>query len=210
MLELLLLTAAISLDGLAVGATYGLRGIVLSRSAYGVVGLSTAILLGLSMGAGVALGSRLPIHCAHLAGACILGAIGLWHVLSSWAASRRRGGGQPLSRLFRLKITSLELVVQIRYDPAVADRDRSGIIDTREAVALGAALGLDALAAGVGAAMSGISLWVIPLAACACVATVGIGHLGMLSVCGTKELHWPYSALPGLLLIVVAVCRPWV
>ena len=67
------------------------------------------------------------------------------------------------------------LVLNVLREPAEADLNRSGGIDLKEAYVVGLALALDALGAGLGAAMSGYSLVFTPLC-------VGIAEFVMLNL----------------------------
>jgi len=214
LLQMLLLALAISLDSLSVGFTYGLRGIRMSGAAHAIIATTSGVLMWLSMAAGSVLASMAP-GLATTVGASLLLLLGAWHVLAARAQTLRRRAGdgtqQVVGRtLLRLHLAPLGLVIEILHDPALADADRSGVIDTREAGILGVALGLDALGAGAAAALMGISYWVVPLAALACCLLVTAGQqLACLIRRGGRSTRfaWPYTALPGLILIALGIAR---
>jgi len=165
--SLVLLAVAVSLDSLMVGLLYGLRGIRLPWGAAAIVSLATALLLAAAMGAGRALAAGLSPLLADRLGAAVLAGTGLW-ITRQTLRSRRgaaREASPPLHRVWRLRLGSVGIVVEILREPAAADLDRSGHINPVEALLLGVALALDSAAAGLGAAMTGYSPVGLPVAA---------------------------------------------
>ncbi len=172
----LLLVVALSLDSLGVGVAYGLRGIRLPWTLYVIVALCTGVLMTASMVAGGRLAACLSPGLARRLGGLVLVGVGLWQLHQGWQAYRRRlAPAERPRQVLRLGVRSLGLVVQILVEPAAADVDRSGEIESPESVALGLALGLDSLGAGAGAALAGYSPLVVPLVALGCAASVWLG-----------------------------------
>jgi len=206
------LAVALSLDSLGVGVAYGLRRIRLPRSLYLIVALCTGALMGLSMTLGGHLSGYLAPVIARRAGGVILVLVGVWQLYQGWQSYRQRlaapGNGEAAipRQVLKLDLHSLGLVVQILVEPAAADFDRSGEIDTAESVALGLALGLDSLGAGFGAAMAGYSLAVVPVVAITCAAFVKLG-LGAAGRPATDRLTRKAFFLPGVLLMLLGFLR---
>ncbi|MFB5082851.1 sporulation membrane protein YtaF [Symbiobacterium thermophilum] len=207
--SLVLLAAALSLDALMAGLLYGLRGIRVSPGAAAIVSGATALLLGAAMGAGAFLAARLPPAAAQQAGAAILAATGLWitaQTLRSHPGARRRAGEPTPRRVWRLRLGSVGIVVEILREPSVADLDRSGHINPAEALLLGVALALDSVAAGLGAGMTGFSPLGLPLAA-------GVTSFGLLSAGSRLAGHLPlrlggrWAALHGVMLALLGLYR---
>jgi len=202
-----LLVIALSVDSLGVGVAYGLRGIRLPLTSYVIMALCTGTLMSLSMAAGGWLGRLITPGLGHLVGGLVLVGVGFWQLLQGWNSYRREIAGPREPRpLLRLGIPSLGLIVQILVEPGAADVNRSGEIDAAESVALGVALGLDALGAGLGAAMTGFPPVTVPLVTLACVMFVGLGlALGRLP--SRSELVRKSFALPGVLIIGLGLLR---
>lgn len=167
---------AVSFDGLAVGALYGAKRLCVPSMSLVSVSALTGALMSCSMKAGRLLGGLASHEGAGFWGGVIMVGLGTWQ---GWQTclemlnekTRVTAGDAPpayrphaLSRHPRLAGT----VVQILREPLAADQDSSGVIDSRESIALGLALGLDAFAAGFGASLSGFSLLIVPLVAVAC------------------------------------------
>lgn len=207
----LALVVALSVDSLGVGAAYGLRGIRLPWTFYAVAALCTGALMGLSVGVGSHLAGCLAPVLARRVGGVVLVGVGLWQLYQGWC-SYRRGLARPGQSsagprpVLRLGIRSLGLVVQILVEPVAADVDRSGAIEPAESLAVGAALGLDSLGAGLGAAMAGFPLAVVPFVAASCAAFawlgVAVGRRAVLA--GLVQRGF---AVPGALLVILGLLR---
>jgi len=204
-----LLVLALSLDGLGVGVSYGLRGIRLRWTTYLIIGACTALLMAVSMAAGEGITRIVSPSSARLAGGIVLVGVGLWQLLQTWRVYRlelgARGNPKPV---VKVGIPYLGLVIQILVEPCAADADRSGDIDTVEALAVGTALGLDALGAGLGAAMAGFPVALVPLVSAGCIAFVGLGLiLGRRP--SPTTLARRAGTLPGLILVGLGLLRLW-
>jgi len=165
-LSMAALALALSVDGLAVGLAYGIRRIEVSRYMLALIAVCTFLLMGISIQLG-GLAAELfsPLLARRLGGGVLVG-VGLWQLAQGLLERAGARGDSPDPRvLVRLRIRSLGLVVQILRDPCGADLDGSGSIDGGESILLGVVLGLDAVGAGFGAAMTGCSYWLAPVAA---------------------------------------------
>lgn len=149
-----LITLALSLDGFFVGAAYGLRRIQIPVRSLCIVALCTGVGMAVSMLLGDLAGEVISERTTQLIGAIVLGVLGLWQLVQGWIEYAANGCAhkeEPV--LFRVQVKALGVVIQLLREPTRADADRSGVIDPKEALVLGMALGMDALAAGFGAAM---------------------------------------------------------
>ncbi len=190
--------------------TYGLRKIRLTLLAYLILGAMSGVLMLVAVAAGNALGGALPSRTASALGALTLLGLGLWHLAGAWRTSLQVNGADGVSEtpLLRLRVPPLGIIVQILRDPSEADIDHSGRIDSREAGALGLALGLDAFAAGLGAGFSGVGFSVALLVFIACPAFVAAGQFLGIVLGGIHHLaRWPWTAVPGALLLCLGVAR---
>ncbi|MDF2629570.1 MAG: hypothetical protein K0R39_3401 [Symbiobacteriaceae bacterium] len=219
-LSLALLALALSLDSLTVGLLYGVRGIKLPWAAMLVVSGASGLLLSGAMSGGRVLSDALPAGIAQRLGALLLVGVGLWITYQTWRSHGRPGAkaprpadpepsppipGGPL-KVWRLRLGSIGVVIEILREPGAADLDRSGHINLTEACFLGIALALDSVAAGLGAAMAGFSPLGLPLAAAG-------GSLGLMLL-GSRaarllpfKLEGPWAMLHGVVLVALGLYR---
>lgn len=223
-----MLAMAVSLDGFGAGVTYGLRKTRIPLLSVLIISLCSGLVLGVSMQAGTLLQRFLTPSVASVIGAVILILLGLW---SLYQQIRRRcepeeettqGGvraGNPSLKVrmasqeqlqrtvFSLEIPRVGVVIQILRSPGKADLDDSGSISSWEAMWLGIALSLDALGAGIGAAMLGFS----PLGTAAVVALFS-GIFLLLGIriglrFAAKGGMRVISYLPALMLIIMGIMK---
>lgn len=200
------LVVALSLDSFGAGLAYGLRSVRLNPAGYLVIAMCTAALMGASMAAGSGLAALISPVLARRLGALLLIIVGIWQLGQGWNSYRASLDASSPTGLVRIGIRPLGLIVHILVEPTQADRDRSGAIDTSEALALGLALGLDALGGGLGAAMAGFSWLAVPLVAAACPLFVGLGQR-VVRLPAHRWLAGKAFALPGLLLMTLGLIR---
>jgi putative sporulation protein YtaF len=218
--SVMLLALALSLDSFTVGLLYGARGIKLSWGAMLVVSLATGLLLAAAMTGGRLVAAVLAPHLAQRFGAILLTGVGCWVTYHTWRGQRQGGtppdraaepeeasapaGLQP--RVWRVRLGSVGIVIQILREPGAADMDRSGHINLLEAWVLGVALALDSVAAGLGAAMAGFSQVGLPIAAAGgSLALMVIGSRGAGFLPFRLEGRW--SLLHGLVLVGLGLYR---
>lgn len=111
-----------------------------------------------------------------------------------------------LKEMFTLKIKPLGIIVQIFKEPLKADFDASGTISYYEAVFLGLALAMDAFGAGFGAALTGFSPLLIPLA-CGITKFIFVSTGNMLGAQHSGWLNKKTAYIPGLILIFLGVMK---
>ena len=221
-LTLFLLAFAVSLDSLGVGVTYGLRNIRIPLKSVLVIAFCSGAVMFISMEIGTGLAALLPVEVANTIGAAILIGIGFWALYSSQGAKNGRvevddnhqshpdQAVDTLSKkVLAIEIKRFGLVIQILKKPVMADVDRSGTITIGEAILLGCALSLDALGAGLAAAMIGLSLWTAPLviaimSAAFLLTGLRIGFRFQQTTL-LRRLHY----IPGSLLILIGLSRFW-
>lgn len=215
---LLIIALSVSLDGFGVGLLYGARGIRIPAGSLLIIAGCSGVLLYAAMLLGGRLALVLSPKAAAAAGAVILMAVGLWSIAQlfrSQGADRTAGPAaeacaasgedrfapsRPARPVFRLELETAGIVIQILRTPAAADMDRSGNISAAEAAVLGLALSLDAVGAGVGAALVGYGA----PATAFCIAAAS----GLFVFAGTAlgrktagRLGRRLAALPGFLLV---------
>jgi putative sporulation protein YtaF len=156
---LFFLVIAVSLDGFGVGVSYGMRKILVPKSALAVIMVCSGIVVLVSMMVGTMMHAFLSVSFAKVIGGSILIFIGIFSLINTIRSQIKRVDEKehPSTpnnfQSFRTVITT----------PDKADLDRSGTISIGEAILLGTALALDAFGAGIGAAILGYSPIYTPL-----------------------------------------------
>ncbi|SJZ40126.1 sporulation membrane protein YtaF [Selenihalanaerobacter shriftii] len=217
-ISILILALAISLDGMVVGVTYGLRKIEIPILSLCIISLTSAISVLVSMVLGKVISTFLSVKLAENLGGLLLVIIGLWILYQSVRTilidqtldsdvlikDNSINDDRPL---FKFKIKSLGIVIKILSEPVKADLDYSGVISKVEAVFLGFALALDAFGVGFGAAMTGYAPLLTTI-------SVGISKFICLSLglyIGAKfdvnKINYKTTLLPGILLIILGVLK---
>ena len=228
LVSVFLLSLAVSLDSFTVGASYGMRNIRIPvRSVLVIAACSFWTVLFIMTGGGSLLAWMAPAWGQRM-GALILCLVGLWSLWnvrravreerqSTWTVPLTESADMrphvPEHRLRTLtfrrmwEIHLFGYVIQVLKKPDMADMDRSGLITATEALLLGLALSLDAMGAGVGAAMVGFSPWLTALL---------IGSFSCLFLLaglrtGFRLAAWKWirqaSFLPGVLLILLGFSK---
>ncbi|WP_047984420.1 sporulation membrane protein YtaF [Ornithinibacillus californiensis] len=151
---LLFLVIAVSLDGFGVGVTYGMRRILVPKSALAIIMVCSGIVVLLSMVIGTMLNSFLTVSFAKTIGGTILICIGLFSLINTIRSQVKKEDEANPSTMSPNNFQSFRTVLTT---PDKADLDRSGTISIGEAILLGTALALDAFGAGIGAAILGYS-----------------------------------------------------
>lgn len=217
------LALALSIDGLAVGVAYGMRRIRVPVRSLLMIGLCSAACFAVALMLGDVAAAVIGLGAPHFIGAAILIGLGLWHIGKGWEESRAReaaagagdhgavpdrdrDGSSDFGTLLRIRVRGLGIVVQVLREPGRADLDRSGAIDVGEAVVLGTALGLDALAAGFGAAFVGFGFSVVAVVACAQLLVTWFG-LWLGREHGARWLGEKGFYVPGVILILIGLLQ---
>jgi putative sporulation protein YtaF len=211
--SLAVLALAVSLDGFGVGVMYGLRKIRIPVISISIIALCSGIVIFGSMQLGVLLLQFLPPVYTREIGALILIIIGLWSLFQmimqkygDTADTENTVAGE-MNPVVYIELKTLGLIIQILKSPSAADIDRSGNISASEAALLGIALSLDALGAGIGAALIGFNPL---LTACMIALSSGIFlFFGLRLGFAFSGIHWVrrLSFLPGCILIMMGIIK---
>jgi putative sporulation protein YtaF len=207
---LALLSLVVSLDGFTAAISYGARRIRLSPLAVIIVSLTSGLSIYLAMTLGLGLGGLMNPALRRYLGSGLLMSLGgyvLWQQHRGITSERCQAVARVQRRepIARINLRALGLVIEILHDPTAADRDQSGVISWQESFALGAALALDALGAGIGAALTGL-----PAAATAL--TVGLAKVAALLLgweagyrFAAQLARYRLGFLPGLMLFCLGL-----
>lgn len=178
LLQILVLVVAISVDAFSAGFAYGVGKVRMPFLSMLIVSAVSAVMLGVSIGAGYLLGGYLPGELPGLAGFGILFLLG---AVKLFSRSGKKEAGE-------------------------ANRNGDALLSAAEAAALGAALSLDSIAAGIGVGVGTVHMfWSVPVALFVNVGMMWAGgKLGkMLSGKITANVDW----VSGALLLTLAVIR---
>lgn len=219
LLSLFVLAFAVSIDGMGVGITYGLRGIRFPWWSLLVVTLLSATAILVSMGLGGLIVQILSPAGAKITGATILILIGSWAIYNFFSQKEEKEtedwnetnpparADQRVRRIFRLELRKVGIVIQILKTPSVADMDHSGSISLSEAFLLGLALSMDAFGAGIGASLIGYAPFL----------TAGaVSFMSLVFICIGLKIGHKYAEtalirrlafLPGVILIVIGLTK---
>ena len=159
LITVLLMSAALSIDGFGVGLAYGFKKIKVTFLHILLISLSASLAMGASIVVGRFLGTYFPTNIGKVIGGTVLTLIGLWHLFDGWRRTREH----PLMITIRIRIFGI--IVNILSEPKEADLDDSGDINFKEALLLSIALNIDAFGSGVGASLAGYSLLIGPIVA---------------------------------------------
>jgi putative sporulation protein YtaF len=199
-LTILAIAVASNLDNAGVGIAYGARGISISWAANLTISLISG---GATLVAGIAghtLTYYLPQRAALLTGGVVMLLVGLWVIAEPW---RRRG--EPEAH----PDGKQNVVQRILADPAEADFDKSLTISIKEALVLGIALALNALAGGfdAGAAHIGVVETAVAVTVCSYIllgVSAFIGRKYAARVLGERATY-----VAGLILAVIGIHQIW-
>lgn len=147
---MLLLVMAVSLDGLGVGITYGMRKIKVPFVAIFIIMFCSGCIVYTSMTIGEVISNLLSTKITSMLGGSILIFLGVFSFINIFRSKNDSTHSQEMG-----DPSKLENLKTVMSTPDNADLDKSGVISSGEAVLLGLALALDAFGAGIGAAMLG-------------------------------------------------------
>ncbi len=207
LLSYFLFALALNIDSFVAGLAYGARQIKVPLLSLLIISLISVAAISISMAGGKMLLILVPEAMAHRVGGILLMFIGFWVLLQTRRADKDKSREKSVSRLFRIHIRPLGLVVQILKEPVRADQDSSGAISPQEAVLLGTALAMDAFAAGFAVSMLGFTAGFTAL-------VVGLGHF-LLTYVGillgraimVRGMGRQICILPGCILILLGLYK---
>ena len=211
--SLLLLSISLSLDSLGAGLSYGIRKTKIPFVAKVIICIFSIIYAGLALVLGGGIQRFLTPLTANIIGVIILGGMGLIILIKAIRQKEEKSEITNISikkdRSFTIALKSLEITINIIRNPSDCDIDKSGTIEVKEAILLGFALSIDAIGVGIGAALVGLSSYILPISIGLCqyvFLCVGLFFGAKLINLGKKRER-VISLLPGILLMVMAVLK---
>lgn len=202
-LQWLVLVASLSTDAFAASLSCGGGGIAIPPRSVAVISGVCSGMLALSMLAGQAVSGLIPTRTAQLLCFWLLLGIGVMRLFDNYLKTYIRR-----NRRLRLHFSAFDLnfILTVYADADQADVDRSKVLSPREAGVLAAALSLDGLAVGFGAAFSGVGPWG-PCLVSLCLTALAV-HTGQdLGRRLRGVLPFDLSSLSAVLLIALAFLR---
>lgn len=212
MLSILILAVSLSIDALFAGLAYGLGGTKIPLVSKLTICMFSVIYAGLALVLGSVIKNLLPSFACNIIGASILFILGGYMLLKGLFRHDEKKEAEKMlpkdNTIFKIMLKGLGITIQVLRTPSAVDIDKSGTIDLRESILLGSALSLDALGAGIGSAISGMTGFYVPF-------VIGVCQLMFLSgglFAGKRLIKLTINSraaaiLPGLCLIALGVVR---
>ena len=215
LLSAFLLSISSNIDSFAVAIAYGVKQLRIGFFANLLIAIVSSLGTFVSMSIGQSISSYLPQNIANLLGSGVLVAIGSWGI---WEALYKRS--KRKSKLHREKfnidstvkheVSSRSSLDEISYEsfldnPEKADKNKSGDIDVREAIALALGLTINNLGSGVGGGISGLNIpFTTSLTFFLAIAAVLVGYFLGEKFAARMAGIWP-EIVSGVLIILIAV-----
>lgn len=206
----ILFALALNVDSFCTGLAYGAKSIKVPPLSLLIITFISMLSIAISMAAGRLLAAHIPALLAYRLGSSLLLFIGLWvlfQTLHKKQPKSRLSPAHPAAKSVEIRLRPFGLVIQILKEPARADFDSSGVISPREALVLGAALAMDAFAAGAAVSLLGFSIVITAPA-------VGLGHflLAYLGIAASRSISTgmlgrQLTPLPGCILILLGLLK---
>ncbi len=201
-LSVIFLAVAVSFDALAIGITYGMNRITIALWPKVILSLVSGFSVFLAMFLGQLLSRFLTAEFTAVVGGLIFIVLGLYNL---WRSYRTSEEGRVL---LNWRIPILGLIVQVFQEPLAADSDQSKDIKGAEAIVLGGALALDAMAAGIAAALLQLPPFLTTISVMAAsflFIAQGLKTGRMISALPKtqRDLRW----VPGLIIIVIGIAK---
>jgi len=167
-----------NVDNFAVAVAYGVKKLRIGVLSNCLIALVSALGTLLSLSVGAAIERYLPDPIANAIGSAVLIAIGVWGIWNTLEREKKRNRAK-LKQHRSMVAAGIEPTFMQQYDarsfeaadsidslsyesflenPEIADVDRSGCIDVKEAIALSFGLTINNLGTGVGAGISGLNI----------------------------------------------------
>lgn len=202
---LFIIAMLLSADAVAAGLSYGIKKIRIPVSSKIIIGICTVFggLLSITLGNKITL--FLTPFASKAVGSFIFFALGIWFLMQTLIPEDIAVGGEIYSHA----VKSLGITIMIVKNPEMTDVNKSGIIDSGEALIIGLALAADVLAAGIGFGLAGADALTLSLATgCFQIIFLSIGiYIGgkFKRLCGS---YCKLSAmLPGIIMILLGIYR---
>lgn len=207
LLSLLLLGLAVSLDSFTVGLTYGMRKVTIPLKSLMIISTCTFLVLLLAMIIGTIIEQFISHEAAERLGGIILIGIGIWVLYQFFTSKRTKSEDQLDYKVIKFEIKSFAIIIKILKKPMEADFNRSGNINSMEALFLGLALSLDSFGAGIGAALIDLPPILFSIVITISCTIFVIAGIKMGKILTNVEWMKNLTLLPGIALILIGIFR---
>ncbi len=198
--EAVLLSAALSIDALSIGASCGFGGIKIHLLPRTIIIVVSVMITAAAVMIGQILSGTVSEIVGKIIGAVLLATLGLYMI---WGVSGRKKNEKEGEH------SLLAASAKIIGDPGRCDIDRSKTIDTKEAGIIGIALSADSFAAGISAGISGGEAIFVPIV-CGVFQLLFL-YIGEKTASGIRRISSVsenfFTVGAGIILIITALFR---
>lgn len=204
-MEIALLVLAVSIDSFVASIHYGIKKIKIPFSSILIINLISSSFLGLSIFLGKEAQKFFPMGMTSMISFIILSLLGVYYLFEGlikfYLESKKDSKGE-----IEVKFADIRFMINIYIDGTKADKDKSKILDYKEAIYLAIALSLDSLTIGFGSGLSNMNyLKIMFFAFLAGFFSIFSGlKIGERL---SKEIRFNLSWLSGIILIILAFLR---
>ena len=200
--EILVLSAALSIDAFGIGASCAFRGIKNPPVSKLVICMVSVAVTAAAAFLGGIIGKLMPEYVGRISGSVLLIILGIYVAVGAVKEEKNKkddcaADGSPL-----------ETAAKILRSPTSCDMDSSSTVDIREALYIGAALSADSFSAGIGAGIGGAVLTVPVLCGAFQLLLLCLGELlgkYLKAFCNIRQL-W-FSLLSALMLTAIGIVK---
>lgn len=203
--EAVILASSLSLDAFVASFAYGSKNITVPFKSVQIINFICSGITGLSFLAGGLLRQYIPCQLTAIVSFIILFLLGVIKLLDSTTKSIIRKYNY-LHKEIAFSLFNFKFILNLYANPENADIDNSKTISSMEAASLAAALSLDGITVGLGAALGNISgLAVFFFSLVTNMAAILLGGLAGRKM--VKKTPFNLSWVSGLILIVLAFMK---
>lgn len=204
-MEIILLVLAISLDSFLVSIHYGIKKIKIPLVSIIIINMICSLILGTSIFLGNEAQRFLPSHMTSIISFLILLLLGIYYLFEGLIKFYLESKSNHEGKL-EIGFADIRFIINLYLDGTHADKDKSKVLDSKEAIYLALALSLDSLTIGFGSGLSNMDYMYVMF--CSFVA----GFLSIFSglIVGKKlfnTIKFNLSWISGILLIILAILR---
>ncbi len=204
-LESIVFVAALSTDALIASLAYGSNKIKIPLISLQVISFLCTIILGISLLLGTCARQYIPGGFLRFVSFGILFILGIVKLLDNVIKSLI-DRHKIIKKQIRFNFLNLNFILSIYANPKEADVDESKILSPKESLSLAVALSIDNMAAGIGAAISGISIPAV-LTASLLLSMLAVKSGELLGNKLSDKIPFQLSWLSGGILITLAFLR---
>lgn len=200
----LLLATGVSIDALAAGTAYGLKGIRVPLVSLIVIGTITGLFTIGAMISAQFLEEVINPSVVTGIGALLLLALGFWNIIIEYLSRITNKHNSQSEKI----IPSLgERIIDVMAQPEMADSDKSYSISYIEAISLGIALGMDNMIATFAACMLGDLPVYTPLIMAGAQMILIVLGIQVATFCIPDHLRNGLPYMSGVVLIIIGLTR---